>query len=78
MGDGHFNKNNTCVIGTHKDDFDELLGSFELKSIGFNRELKEKILIEFLLEMIQKSGSLLSMVSASKQEEELKILEMSL
>ncbi len=44
----------------------------------FNRELKEKILIEFLLEMIQKSGSLLSMVSASKQEEELKILEMSL
>jgi len=41
LGDGHFNKNNTCVIGTHKDDFDELLGSFELKSIGFNRELKE-------------------------------------
>jgi hypothetical protein len=41
LGDGYFNKNNTCVIGTHKDDFDELLGSFELKSIGFYRKLKE-------------------------------------
>lgn len=55
----------------------------------FNKEINEKILIEFLLEMLCKSSSLLNMVSAAKMDsldpknkqqevDELRILEMSL
>ena len=40
LGDGHFTKNNTCSIEMCKDDFEEMLDSFELKPIGLTSKLK--------------------------------------
>jgi len=40
LGDGHFTKNNTCSIEVCKDDFEEMLDSFELKPIGLSSKLK--------------------------------------
>lgn len=73
----------------HKDKKKQLRQETRYFELGnpFNREVNEKILVEFLLEMLQKSNSLLNMVSAAKATEsegkgiladELKILEMSL
>jgi hypothetical protein len=40
LGDGHFTKNNTCSIEMCKDDFEEMLDSFELKPICLTSKLK--------------------------------------
>lgn len=73
----------------HKDKKKQLRQETRYFELGnpFNREVNEKILVEFLLEMLHKSNNLLNMVSAAKATaiegksvlaDELKILEMSL
>jgi len=73
----------------HKDKKKQLREETKYFELGnpFNREVNEKILVSFLLEMLHKSNNLLNMVSAAKatstegktnMADELEILEMSL